>query len=196
MELSSLTPAVIKLAVTAHQNITTEKLIKMLLLSEIKIDDKRVRSNAFLSSFIRTEEAVRKAESQEKFDFLLSLYVGSIKNDLVFEKPDLYSEAIHTLGDMSYREIVLLKTIDDFCRNNKEDYSSHGFNSFNKDMENKIQDVLGLDNKSQEAMTFRLLRTGFILTVSTIDGGVWPRISPLYKDVLDIIHYKWDSSMP
>lgn len=192
MEPSLISKPFISIALNAYQNRKRDQLLDKLASSRIRLDDAKLKSDLFISAFVKTEEAIQKAESQEKFDFLSSLYIRSIESELVFKRPNLYHEVIHTLGEMSYREISFLYLLDDYSRKNKE--TEDNFQEFNQHLGELFQSKLSLDSNALQAMTRRLYRTGFVSSVSTMDGDIWPRVSSLYKDVLDFIHQNWDSS--
>ena len=167
-------------------------LLESLIKHKISINDNVVKKNAVISSFIKTNEAINKAESKEKFDFLLSLYANGFNSGDIFNNIDQYNETIQSLGDMSHREISFIYLLDNYTKNNNE--STIGFSKFNDELSNLFHKELKLNNEEQESMTRRLYRTGFILSVTTMDGGLWPRVSPLYKDVLHFINQEWDST--
>lgn len=193
MELSSiLSKPLITVALNTYRDRKRDKLLDKLVSSKIQLDDSKLKSDSFISAFVKTEEAIQKAESQEKFDFLLSLYIRSIESELIFEQPDLYHEVIHTLGEMSCREISFLYLLDDYSRENKE--TEENFREFNQGLDKLFQSKLNLNYAAQQAMTRRLYRTGFVSSISTVDGGIWPRISLLYNDVLFYIHQSWEST--
>jgi len=179
-------------AIELAKNRNYKKLLERLKNSEIRLSDSQIKSNALLSSFVNTQEAIDKAESQEKFDFLLSLYIDNLKSESFFDNADLYNETIKALGDMTCREITFVYLLDDYLRKNKEEENK--FIEFNDGIEDMFYEKLKLDHGSLEAMTRRLYRTGFVSSVTTIDGGIWPRLTPLYKGVLDFIHQEWNRS--
>lgn len=179
-------------AINIHKEYQLNELLEKLIKNKISINDNLVKKNAFISSFIKTNEAINKAESKEKFDFLLSLYIHGFNSGNIFKNTDQYNETIQSLGDMSHREISFIYLLDNYTKNNNE--SIIGSGKFNTGLNDLFHNKLKLNHEEQESMIRRLYRTGFILSVTTMDGGLWPRVSPLYKDVLHFINQEWDST--
>lgn len=62
--MTAVTGAV-KTAIEAYKNKLHNQLFLRLNQGEIDLNDPRLREDKFISSFIRTEEALRKAESKK-----------------------------------------------------------------------------------------------------------------------------------
>lgn len=183
---------VVKTAIEAYKNNLHNQLLLRLNQGEINLNDPRLREDKFISSFIRTEEALRKAESKEKLNLLIDLFINGIKDSSVFTETSAYHEIIYTLGEMSYREILFVYHLDTYCRANNKD-STQEFNSqmmvcFKKEMDLDTEDVFSL--------TRRLYSTGFVKKQNLISDSDFPIISPTYRDVLDIIHQHFNHVYP
>lgn len=191
LSMTAATGAV-KTAIEVYKNKLHSQLLFRLNQGEIDLNDPRLREDKFISSFIRTEEALRKAESKKKLDLLIDLFINGIKDSSVFTETSAYHETIHTLGEMSYREILFVYYLDAYCRTNNKD-STQEFNPqmmvfFKKEMDLGIEDVFSL--------TRRLYSTGFVKKQNLVGEGDFPIISPTYRNVLDIIHQYFNQVQP
>lgn len=191
LSMAAATGAV-KTAIEAYKNNLHNQLLLRLNQGEINLNDPRLREDKFISSFIRTEEALRKAESKEKLDLLIDLFINGIKNSSVFTETSAYHETIHTLGEMSYREIFFIYHLDSYCRANNKDSTQE----FNPQMIVFFKNAMGLDIEDVFSLTRRLYSTGFVKKQNLVGEGDFPIISPTYSDVLDIIHQHFNHVHP
>lgn len=178
-------------AISLYNQKMSDRLLTKLEQGNINPNDPRLLEDRFISSFIRTKEALRKAESTEKLELLIDLFIHGIKTDSVFESPGVYHEAIRTLGEMSYREIFFVYLLDNYYRNNKKHENDNV--KFREGLIKLYKMEMGLEVEGVFSMTRRLYGTGFVKVVNLIGDADYPEISPTYKDVIGIIHLHFES---
>lgn len=150
------------LAVVSYRKKRFERTIAALTAGDITITQAELGSDSFISCFLKTNEAIDKATSNEKIDLLIQVFVCGIKSTLVSKLPDLYHEAISIFSELSYREVLIL----DIARNHlpfSSDNGAEDVTNKNKNAIEKIVNQLCIQEDLAYVLLSRLQRTGFIV---------------------------------
>jgi len=67
-----------------------EVLLSKLELNDITIDEAKIQSPGYLSSVIRTIEALERASTIEKVHMLQKLFISGDSSGLIEKRPDFY----------------------------------------------------------------------------------------------------------
>ena len=85
-----------------------ESLLSKLELDGITISEAKIQSPGYLSSVIRTIEALERASTIEKVNMLKELFILGDSTGLIEKRPDFYQEILSIFSELSYREILIL----------------------------------------------------------------------------------------
>lgn len=149
------------LAVSSYRKKRFERFLTALTVGEINISHVDLESDSFISCFLKTNEAIDKATSNEKIDALIQVFLCGINSNLISKLPDLYHEAISIFSELSYREILIL----DIARNSlplSSDSSGDCVEGNNKTI-GTISRELGIQKDLAYVLLSKLQRTGFII---------------------------------
>ena len=130
----------------------------------LTIDSYQLQSDEFISAYLATEHALMKASSQNKFNFLLNLFIQGSNSGRINKEPDAYQEALSIVDELSERELTILYHLYIYERD-------HGV------MEGQLSrpsghqvtyltENTGLERDLVVALLVRLRRTGLIITYS------------------------------
>lgn len=166
-----------------------KKILDSLANREIELSSSDLESDEFISSYLATEDALLKASSEHKFNFLLNLFINGINSRKLLTDTDSYQEAVAILSELSERELIILYHIYNY-------ESQHGTTGRVSERGHLHQvDYLSqmtlLSKDLIISILVRLRRTGLILTYSE-KNQIWDLmltsveimcISPLAKDI-------------
>jgi hypothetical protein len=150
------------LAVSSYRKKRFDRIITALTEGDISISQAEFESDSFISCFLKTNEAIDKATSNEKIGLLMQVFLCGINSNLISKLPDLYHEAITIFSELSYREVLIL----DIAKNHLPFSSSNEgerVGDKNKETIDKIASKLGIQEDLAYVLLSRLQRTGFII---------------------------------
>jgi hypothetical protein len=179
-----------------------EALLAKLEENGISIQEAKLKSAGYLSSLIRTIEAVERASTIEKINILMNLFITSDSRGFIEQQPDFYQEILSIFSELSYRELMILYHLDKGGLPYTDDLhvKSPELAVDNEDMPNPLeqyeeanaycakgikvnQDVLG-------ALLGRLARTGLIGNAPEWTSLVF-FFTPLYRDLKRFFSYEF-----
>ncbi|QTL34003.1 hypothetical protein [Pseudoalteromonas viridis] len=167
-----------------------ERLISGLENGDIKLGDRELESDQFIACFLKTNEAIEKSAAQAKVDFLIKLFVSGIKENIIVEKPDYYSELVTIFSELSYREIEVLYLIGDTLPYDGESRDNSKVGEQNETAAKLLALKYNVSEEYAFAMISRLQRTGLVIGSNVL--GRWPyvRLTQLYKDIRSFLHFQ------
>ena len=159
-----------KAGINKYKKNRREKILKALDAGLITSDSHQVESDEFISAYLATEDALMKASSKSKFDFLLNLFVQGSNSGRIDREPDAYQEVLSIVNELSERELTLLYHIYNYER----DHGMMG-GQLSRDQGHQVKyllDVTGLEREHVVALLVRLRRTGLLITWSEKSDSV------------------------
>ncbi|EOX4815531.1 hypothetical protein ACFKIV_004584, partial [Vibrio alginolyticus] len=166
------------------------KLISGLENGDIKLTDHVLSDDSFIGCFLKTNEAIEKASVNEKVEFLTNLFVQGVKDGLIIDKPDLYSEIVTIFSDMSFREIEVLFLVGDILPFTKVDGENSDVGQKNEDAVKLLSEKYSISEDYAFTLISRLQRTGLVVGSNVL--GRWPyvRTTQLYRNLKAFLNYQ------
>lgn len=187
MELTTTGNAVLRVSLERAVQYFREKrfnrLIKGLENGEINIDNLDLQSDQFIACFLKTNEAIEKSATKKKVDFLVKLFVKGIKECIITDKPDYYSELISIFSDLSYREIEVLYLIGGVLPYDEKGLDNCTVGEKNEEAVQKLANHYNVSEESAYALISRLQRTGLVVGSNVLARWPYVKLSQAYKDI-------------
>lgn len=162
-----------------------DRLINLLSQGGIKLTDSQIKNDKVIGSTIRTITAVQQAVGEEKICTLENLYLNGIHSGVIENNNDLYLELLSIVADLSHREMEILVHINThFVQDSGSDENNKIYNPTAY-----VADKLDLKNTYVQGLFNRLMRTGLILSIILVNGGIKPYPSGLYKELITLLNY-------
>lgn len=170
MEIANFEPttAIVRLLATAgldgYKKKRRNAILSALDSGLLAVDAHQLQSDEFISAYLATEHALMKASSQQKFNFLISLFIQSSNSGRINKEPDAFQEALSIVDELSERELTILYHLYSYERD-------HGLMEGQLSRPNGHQvtyliEKTGLQRELVVALLVRLRRTGLIITRS------------------------------
>jgi len=170
MEIANFEPAtaivrfLAKSGIDAYKRKRRNEILSALDSGLLNIDSHQLQTDEFISAFLATEHALMKASSQNKFNFLLELFIQGSKSGRVNKEPDAYQEALSIVDELSERELTILYHLYNYeTDNGAMDSQLDRPNDHQVEYLSKKTD---LERELVIALLVRLRRTGLIITYS------------------------------
>lgn len=153
-----------KAGINKYKKHRRDQILKALDEGLISIDSHQVESDAFISAYLATEDALMKASSKSKFNFLLNLFIQGSKSGRIDDEPDAYQKVLSIVNELSERELTILYHLYNYER----DHGMMG-GQLSRDHGHQVKylvDATGLEREHAVALLVRLRRTGLLITRS------------------------------
>ncbi|WP_155272097.1 hypothetical protein [Aeromonas hydrophila] len=105
---TSITRYIGSALINSYRERKRAKILDALSKGKITLDSHQLQSDEFISAYLATEDALMKASSQSKFNFLLNLFIKGSNSGRINREPDAYQEALSIVNELSERELALL----------------------------------------------------------------------------------------
>lgn len=140
------------------------RILRDLELGHLSVDSKTLESDEFISAYLATENALMKASSESKFNFLIELFIQGCNSHRLIQEPDSYQEALSIVDELSERELTILYHLYNYER-------AHGDmdGQLSRDHGHQVEylvNATGLMREHVIALLVRLRRTGLLITFS------------------------------
>lgn len=148
------------------------------------IPKEKLHSNTFARRVLITVEAASKTENVDKIRVLARMLrlSANIEEKLEFDE---YKYHMDIVSDLSPKELAFLSILHESFsqRSVQDDLGVEQWLYFASTIEKK----LGIPNEEIQSFMTRLLRTGCIVQLGTIDGGFRAKLSPIYQRLQQLI---------
>lgn len=172
-----------------------KKILKAIEEGVLSAASHEAASDEFISAYLATEDALMKASSQNKFNFLLNLFLQGSNSGRIEREPDAYQEVLSIVNELSERELTILYFLYEYER-------EHGpmDGQLSRPINHQVTYLVEktfLERELIVALLVRLRRTGLIITFSEktrkhdlmMTGIETMLISPLADEIKDWIFY-------
>ena len=160
----------------------------------VVVNDELLQSEDFLHAFFSTAKFALNTRRREKIEMFARLLKSSVsKSEL--SNIDEYEDYIKILDDLSYREILALKILDEYTgRPRNEDMSDiQWVNTFWDEFEQRLSDELNIPKNQVVDFMNRIARTGCyeMFRGGYVDyTGGKGKLTPTYKRLKEYIFEK------
>lgn len=109
MEIEDFEPttAVVRLlakaGIDAYKNKRRNAILAALDSGLLNLESHQLQADEFISAYLATEHALMKASSQNKFNFLLNLFIQGSNSGRLNNEPDSYQETLSIVDELSER---------------------------------------------------------------------------------------------
>lgn len=170
MEIANIEPTtaavrfLAKAGIDGYKKRRRNAILSAIENGKLTIDSHQLQSDEFISAYLATEHALMKASSQNKFNFLLNLFIQGSNSGRVNKEPDAYQEALSIVDELSERELTILYHLYNYERD-------HGVmdGQLSRPSGHQVKYLIehtGLERELVVALLVRLRRTGLIITYS------------------------------
>lgn len=180
------------------QKRNSERILSLLQNNDITLSEAIRTDPYYLASIHKTIDAITRASCHEKVVVLRELFIQAESTGFIAKEPDLYQEMLSIISELSYREILILRYLEEGGllqsdhpkalnpTPNEEvgNLAAHIFFNAKEHCANKLK----LNQGSLDALMVRLLRTGLLTSSQTWESHIY-FFSPLYRDLRGFITY-------
>lgn len=175
------------------------KILSLLQNNELTLSEAIRADPYYLASIHRTVDAITRASCHEKVAVLRELFIRSESAGFISKEPDLYQEMLSIVSELSYREILILRYLEEGGllqsdhpkalnpTPHEEEVGNLAAHIFFKAKEH-CAGKLKLNQGSLDALIVRLLRTGLLTSSQTWESHIY-FFSPLYRELRGLITY-------
>jgi hypothetical protein len=183
----------LKISVDTYRNKRFENIIIALSEGEIKISKALLSSDNFISCFLKTNEAIDKATSNEKINALTNIFLSGLRSNLISTLPDLFHEAMSIFSELSYREIIILDIVKKHLPFTVGKGGA-GVADKNNDAIEEICGDLGIQKDLAYVLMSRLQRTGFIIDSAMLGDRRYFIKTELLNNIYGYLDFKINST--
>lgn len=157
-----------------------------------KIDEDLLKNAEFLHCFKKIIDATEKTQNKTKIRNFSRLLKSSITTDQI-PNIDVYEEYLSILEELSYRELIILNTLEEYERKYPSKEGENDFQRSNRFWDkfiNQLKEKINIPVGQIDAVLSRIARTGCYETFKGTYGsptGGQGKLTPIFRELKNII---------